>query len=179
MSFASELISMMTSEIIRQEDPKNRVITAINIIPKEECSNLKSYIITSECDGFAEDTKVLFQSCREFEPSDFIGKTEFDASKIYGSDIDEIIAAYNEIVKQRGFSDGEDGWQYIDTNTELGSYLELMCCGTFITSGGRCNWETINKIREFGYAVFAGDKDSFGWLTGCLQKDNGPILVYG
>lgn len=47
-----------------------------------------------------------------------------------------------------------------------------------ITEQGQCNWVNIRKLKNKGYDVFAGDHDSFGWLTGCIQTKRG-ILVYG
>ena len=43
----------------------------------------------------------------------------------------------------------------------------------------KCNWNNINKIREYGYEVRAGEEDSFGWLTGILEFPDGRQVVYG
>jgi len=32
-----------------------------------------------------------------------------------------------------------------------------------------CNWSVINVLCEKGWEVFAGDKDSFGWLVGIIE----------
>ena len=63
---------------------------------------------------------------------------------------------------------------------ELVDHAEDLCDDYLITSNGDCNWSNIEILRNNGYRVFAGEKDSFGWLTGCVQKkgDN-RILVYG
>ncbi len=63
---------------------------------------------------------------------------------------------------------------------ELVDRAEVLCCEQLITVNGGCNWTNIKVLHENGYNVFAGDKDSFGWLTGCVQKkgDN-RILIYG
>lgn len=54
------------------------------------------------------------------------------------------------------------------------------CNEYLITEDGLCNWKNIGVLKEAGYYVYAGEKDSFGWLTGCVQKkgDN-RIVVYG
>lgn len=38
-----------------------------------------------------------------------------------------------------------------------------------ITSEGKPNYESINYLKEHGFNVFPGEKDSFGWLTGCIK----------
>ena len=47
-----------------------------------------------------------------------------------------------------------------------------------ITNGGKPNFDNINVIRENGFDVFPGEKDSFGWLTGCIRTAKG-IIVFG
>jgi len=47
-----------------------------------------------------------------------------------------------------------------------------------ITNEGRCNWTNINALKKSGYDVFAGEQDSFGWLTGCISTTKG-VVVYG
>ena len=47
-----------------------------------------------------------------------------------------------------------------------------------ISPYGGCNWKNIDTVRNSGFAVFAGEKDSFGWLTGCISTNKG-IFVYG
>lgn len=36
----------------------------------------------------------------------------------------------------------------------------------------------IEKMAEYGYEVYPGDRDSFGWLTGCLKTRRG-VIVFG
>ena len=36
----------------------------------------------------------------------------------------------------------------------------------------------IHKFNKMGYSIYAGDKDSFGWLTGVVKKA-GKCLVFG
>jgi hypothetical protein len=47
-----------------------------------------------------------------------------------------------------------------------------------IDDQGACKWEEINMLITHGYPVFPGERDSFGWLTGCIQTKRG-ILVFG
>lgn len=57
--------------------------------------------------------------------------------------------------------------------------IDYTCCSLFILGNGNCNWNNINKIREYGYEVRAGEEDSFGWLTGILEFPDGRQVVYG
>jgi hypothetical protein len=41
-----------------------------------------------------------------------------------------------------------------------------------------CLWIQHDILSEAGYSVFAGEKDSFGWLTGCIQTKKG-IVMFG
>lgn len=56
-----------------------------------------------------------------------------------------------------------------------------LCCDLLITAGGQCNWDNIRTLRDNGFRVFPGDKDSFGWLIGCIQKKGVDklMLTYG
>lgn len=57
---------------------------------------------------------------------------------------------------------------------------EEMANALLISMGGRCNWGNIRKLGEYGFGVYAGEKDSFGWLTGCIGFPDGErVLVYG
>ena len=47
-----------------------------------------------------------------------------------------------------------------------------------ITDGGKPDFDNINIIRKNGFDVFPGEKDSFGWLTGCIKTTKG-IIVFG
>ena len=75
----------------------------------------------------------------------------------------------------------KDGWTYFKDNNELYQKVISLCCEHLITANGGCNWDNINILRNNGYRVFAGDRDSFGWLTGCVQKNNNDkrTVVYG
>lgn len=75
----------------------------------------------------------------------------------------------------------EDGCAYF-TDSELYEEVVSSCCDVLITSNGQCDWYNIAILRDNGYRVFAGEKDSFGWLTGCIQKLNDPLrrtVIYG
>ena len=75
----------------------------------------------------------------------------------------------------------DDGWVYFKDN-ELYNEVVGLCCELLIANNGRCNWDNIIYLRNNGYSVFAGDKDSFGWLIGCIRKNDDPLrrtICYG
>jgi hypothetical protein len=47
-----------------------------------------------------------------------------------------------------------------------------------ISDEGRNMWEFHRFLGENGFYVFPGERDGFGWLTGCIQTRKG-YLVYG
>ena len=72
-----------------------------------------------------------------------------------------------------------DGNVYFENNDIVNEAISL-CDEKLIANGGLCNWDNIRILRNNGYRVYAGEKDGFGWLTGCVQKNDDPrILVYG
>ena len=71
------------------------------------------------------------------------------------------------IIKSKDFS---------DTNN-----LKSLCCSLFITDSGHVNFNMINKVKKEcpNVSIYAGKKDSFGWLTGILAVDDNEIVVFG
>lgn len=71
------------------------------------------------------------------------------------------------------------GHSYFE-NCDIKTEAESLCDEYLITDDGGCNWDNINILRNKGYRVFPGEKDSFGWLTGCVKKiGDRRVLVYG
>lgn len=95
--------------------------------------------------------------------------------------MEELLKVLEELYSTQGNSviDEYDGRSYFE-DCDIKNKAEGLCDDVLITEGGGCDWDNINVLRSNGYSVFAGEKDSFGWLTGCVQKhgDN-RILVYG
>ena len=84
----------------------------------------------------------------------------------------ELYDDQNNIYQEDGFT----GFNECDIYNEV----TALCDEYLIGNGGCCNWTNINILRNNGYRVFAGEKDSFGWLIGCVQKQGDPrIIVYG
>ena len=78
----------------------------------------------------------------------------------------------------------DEGTRYYNTNlrdNDIIKELDDLADDLFITSNGHPNYDAINMAKKEGIYVFPGDKDSFGWLTGCvkLYGQNHAILVFG
>lgn len=96
--------------------------------------------------------------------------------------MDELIAKLEELYSK----DVEENSEYYEEEGEwyFKDYaqrdVELLANELLIGSGGSCNWENVNLLRSSGYNVFPGDRDSFGWLVGCIQKfGDVRIVCYG
>ena len=72
----------------------------------------------------------------------------------------------------------EDGY-FQDDDHELVPQIESLCNDYLIGPNGGCCWDNIDILKENGYHVYAGEKDSFGWLTGVIEFKDGRKIVYG
>lgn len=72
----------------------------------------------------------------------------------------------------------EDGEYFNNNNSEV-QEAESLALEELITSSGQPNYVAILEMAAYGYEVYPGERDSFGWLIGCIQKGDGPILVFG
>lgn len=74
--------------------------------------------------------------------------------------------------------------RYYNTNlrdNDIIKELEDLAIELFVTFDGHPNYAMIAAVKKESLHVFPGDKDSFGWLTGCvkLYGQNHAILVFG
>lgn len=104
---------------------------------------------------------------------------------IYDATVDDLVEALNELQSCDDVKE-EDGTLYFSAHPELTEnesdivYCECLCNELLISAGGGCNLENIDKVRKAGYKIYPGEKDSFGWLSGCVENLNTrKILVYG
>ncbi len=67
---------------------------------------------------------------------------------------------------------------YFNQNTPEMQAIVSLATELLINDQGQCNWDNIALLQEEGFYVFPGERDSFGWLTGCISMMNGTI-VYG
>lgn len=53
--------------------------------------------------------------------------------------------------------------------------VELAIEVLIITNDGNVDMINVNIVRNAGYHVYAKEKDSFGWLIGCIETPYGDI----
>lgn len=58
------------------------------------------------------------------------------------------------------------------------SVVSSLACDTLIGEDGRNIYDNHDILADHGFPVFPGERDRFGWLTGCIQTKKG-IIVYG
>ena len=79
--------------------------------------------------------------------------------------------------------DDDAGYKYFYPINDDGQHpliqeIKVLACGELIMENGRNHQGGIMALKAAGFRVFCGEKDSFGWLTGCISTDRG-IIVYG
>lgn len=184
------LVTKIVDSTKAADDPVNRVITDIKIIPSTHCKYEGVFdVLCTSNDGYGwaeNEDEYMFTTCVYDTSYSFLSngvKTVADLLERKPDDFTEIQTALNKLYEnevEHSEVSESDGCRYFNTQDDgLASYAELLACGLFITSDGGCDWENIIKFKSKGFDIFAGDKDSFGWLTGCIQKGDGAILVYG
>lgn len=94
--------------------------------------------------------------------------------------MEKLLEKLEQLYATQNNSYSGEGYDEYFKESDLYYEIEGLCNEYLITKSGGCNWDNINILRSKGYYVYAGEKDSFGWLTGCIQKkgDN-RIVVYG
>lgn len=190
----AELVEWIKENIKDQDDPKNRTVRDIRT---EETDLYVDIYATTHCDGLAEREMLIGRS---YDVTFFGGEGEgLKCLSVYiGASEEALAVAIENMVSHplqlllvRLFS--LTVWDDVEPDetetkyatalpeglpTDLADLAENEACGELFTDSGDCNWENIRKLQKKGYHVYAGDKDSFGWLTGCIQKGD-KVLVYG
>jgi hypothetical protein len=65
----------------------------------------------------------------------------------------------------------------INTNNSLVLEAEKLASEVLINERATgVNYSMVQKMEEKGYDVFPGEKDSFGWLSACIQTKKGTIV---
>lgn len=82
------------------------------------------------------------------------------------------------------YTSEEDGKRYFGNieNTEevhpLLDEIDTLANGELITSQGQAAFSAHKQLEYAGFKVFCGERDSFGWLIGCIRTSRG-IICYG
>ena len=99
--------------------------------------------------------------------------------------MEELINALNELFNNPLYVGiieyPDDPYLYFRDDNDLHKKVVGLCNELLITDNGGCNWTNINHLKNNGFKVFAGERDSFGWITGCIQRtgDRKLTVVYG
>ena len=70
----------------------------------------------------------------------------------------------------------EDESINIDDNILVNAVIYL--ADEYLTGEDGESSGNIEYIKKAGFDIFAGEQDSFGWLTGCIQLKRG-IIIFG
>jgi hypothetical protein len=89
--------------------------------------------------------------------------------------IEELIG-YLQIIDGLDIPDSDE---FINSkmDPDLMNRIQEAACTVLIDESGKNRWDNHDLLAESGFPVFAGEKDRFGWLTGCIQTKKG-IIVY-
>ena len=94
--------------------------------------------------------------------------------------IEMLVKALNALTDEDFHEPDEGTFIRYTKSTPAVEECEEMANALLIRMDGRCNWENIRKLGGYEFSVYAGEKDSFGWLTGCIAYPDGErVLVYG
>ena len=109
------------------------------------------------------------------------GQENFIA-KIEDNQVQELISTLVKInlsttITAREFLSVDDD-DLTPEDSELIDQAIYLACGCLILTSGQCNWPNHRLLADAGFRVFAGEKDSFGWLIGCIRTKKG-IISYG
>lgn len=194
-STIQKICSNILDQIEYQEDPINRKITDVSFeslsrsIDSLDTIPVYKVFITSNCDGWAEDTDKFIGYSLKNEPKMFIDKTEAEVIEWMNS-IETFIEFLNhlddfiETVEKQSDEELNSIWDdfgkvFFKHDNPYADIIEEFACQHLITNSGKCNRKNISRLRDAGFNVYAGDSDSFGWLTGCIENTNRHVFVYG
>ena len=91
-------------------------------------------------------------------------------------DESDFVASFETYFCQSSCGGGGESFSQRDLLIDFAT--TVLADALLITSEGKCDWKNIDTVIEAGFDVFAGEQDSFGWLTGCIRTKKG-IIVYG
>jgi len=72
----------------------------------------------------------------------------------------------------------EDMEEYDEETIVTNTMISNAASEALIDDEGKCIWESHRLLSENGFYVFPGERDRFGWVTGCIQTKKG-IIVFG
>ncbi len=65
------------------------------------------------------------------------------------------------------------------TDHALIDEIQFIATRLFVTDKGEPDFNEMDRLQaEFNYFIYPGERDRFGWVTGCLQTKKG-FIVFG
>jgi hypothetical protein len=96
------------------------------------------------------------------------------------TDVQILIAYLNRINNGEVEVVVEDGYIYADpSKTSDESTNTMVVClanDALVVADGGTNWDSVSLLKAAGFHTYAGEKDSYGWLTGCIDTKKGTIV---
>lgn len=97
--------------------------------------------------------------------------------------IKKLVSFQSDESNSKLFITSEDDWcDYLDwenlseQDTDRLNDIISAADELLVTDQGQPNWDNINLVRKAGFDVHAGEKDSFGWLSGVIETKFGRIV---
>ena len=91
----------------------------------------------------------------------------------------EDLVANLRLIDSSELPDGDDDVILHPCDHALVSVIEGMATDVLIDEEGTPNYAQMDWLyHTHGYFVFPGERDRFGWLTGCLRTKKG-IIIFG
>lgn len=167
-----KLAMTILENVKKQADPNNRIVTETKLLPV--CDDVYTVFITSDCDGWAEDTNKHIGYTLDNTLS-LNGKSESDALNTCGESVELLAKLLKKLDKE-----GEVNEDNVFVESPLCELIEAMSESLLIKMDGHRNVENERKLKNLipGLTITAGDQDSFGWLVGCINLENGTVC-YG
>ena len=186
-SWSQQIIKNLLVDIERQDNPDNRTVVRTSVERRIEVADVELYdvYITSNCDGWAEIENKFIGTTFDSK-IDLKGKTETEAYE-YLDDIKLLAEALLKLIEV-GTITSTGFWTIdYDQNNSYIEFISELATNLINKDGTGADYKKVKELEKaigedigkYGSIdVFAGDSDSFGWLTACLEF-NGGIIVFG
>ncbi len=132
------------------------------------CTLIENYI--------ARFTAIVSKEEQKLQSNTAMGRLKLADSLITVLQLIETCDEIKEVVSPE-IRDEDGGYLQEDLHVLVNNAVSLVN-GCLITEKGECDWDVEDKLEAAGFLVCAGEKDSFGWLSGIIQTSKGGI-VYG
>ena len=84
------------------------------------------------------------------------------------SDLDELVANIEKTFKNEKWKFTKDDDLCVHCLTDVECDFKICELLIDFEQISNVNWPAVRYLKQRGYTVFAGEKDSFGWLTGVI-----------